>query len=71
MTLTITPVLGGLGRVILGSNNRPVQIGALGPLYDAETVPGVTGASAPLLGPVDDLDWVPSGAITATGGTTP
>lgn len=63
--------MGGLGRVILGSNGRPVQIAVLGPIYDAEVIEGVTATSSPILGPVTDIDRVPSGALTATGGTTP
>lgn len=70
MTITVTTIMGGLGRVILDGSGHPVQIGGLGPVYDAEVIEGVTGEYAALLGPVDDTDRVPGGAVTATGGTT-
>lgn len=71
MPITVTSVLGGLGRVVFGSDGRPAQVGALGPVIDLDSVPGVTGENSPVLGPVSDLDSIPTGAITATGGTTP
>jgi hypothetical protein len=33
MTLTVTTIMGGLGRVVIGSDGKPALVAALGPMH--------------------------------------